>query len=184
MHKNLVPIQIRPHLIPFLYKELKEAADVDYLAIRAKSCKISKNASIGKTLIAILSASKKYQAPDNFYIYFYVPKKITATPTAHIYQIVNGKEELLKVTEKLAKDLNYIFEDLFRYAFVNTVYTAKKYAPNLKTEKIILDFMQTYNLEEHGFKVASMRSLYNREIKNKCALQRFQTKSSNRVLNF
>lgn len=181
MCNTKVPVQIRPHLIAFFYQEFKAASDADYFKIKAKACKITIDSSIGKMLIAILKSQSK---SENFYIYFSVPEKITEKPTAHLYQVIKNKSELLKVSQKLATDLNYLFEDLFRFAFVNTVFTAKKYAPNLQLQNIILDFMQTYNLEEYGYRVDTMRKLYNREVKETNSLKRFQNKSANRVLNF
>jgi hypothetical protein len=181
MPKQTVPVKIKPHLIPFFYKEFKAAADADYFKIKAKACKITIDSSIGKLFTAILQSEIK---AENFYIYFSVPEKINEKPAAHIYQINKNKNELIKVTPKLAIDLNYLFEDLFRFAFVNTVFIAKKYAPHLQYQNIILDFMKEYNLEEYGFRLDSMRKLYNREIKESNSLKRFQTKSANRVLNF
>lgn len=178
-----VPVKIRTHLIPFFYKEFKEADDEAFVKINTKTCAIKKSSSTGKTITAILQNQEGISKNANFYIYFQLPKKITQKPKAHIYQIKKGKEQLVMVPEKIAKDLNYYFEDLFRFAFVNTVQTAKKYAPNLKVQDIIIDFMTKYNLEEYGFRLDSLRTLYNREVKKEQLLLRFQKRCSNRVLN-
>ena len=49
-----------------------------------------------------------------FYIYFYFPEKIASKATAELYQTVNGTNCFLQVPDKLAQDINDIFEDLFR----------------------------------------------------------------------
>ncbi|WP_341221881.1 hypothetical protein [Polaribacter atrinae] len=184
MAQSIVPIKVRPHLIPFFYKEFKADTDAHYLKNRVRACKIVINSSLGKMIRITLEKSDYPVKPQKFYIYFSVPDKVSDKATAEIYQTVKGSNSFLKVPEKVASDINDIFEDLFRYNFVLTVSTALKYAPNLKVEKVILDFMTEYNLEEHGFRLDTMRSLYNREMRESLSLKRFQSKSSNRVLNF
>jgi len=184
MSKSIVPIKVRPHLIPFFYKEFKADTDAHYLKSRVKACKIVINSSLGKMIRIALEKCEHPVKPQKFYIYFSVANRVSNKATAEIYQTVNGTNSFLKVPEHVASDINDIFEDLFRYSFVTTVYTALKYAPHLKVEKVIIDFMTEYDLEEHGFRVASMRSLYNREIKERTPLYRFQSKTSNRSLNF
>jgi hypothetical protein len=179
-----VPIQIRTHLIAFFYEEFKELKDLPFDKISNHSCEIKKESSIGKTVIAILQNQEDIFNTAPFFIYFHKPKGFKDVPTAHIYQIIHGKEKLVRVPKKIAQDLNYIFEDLFRFAFVNTVQTAQKYAPKTKVQEVIIDFMTTYNLEEYGFRLDSLRTLYNREIKKNQLTFRFQKRCSNRVLNF
>ena len=184
MSKTIVPVKLRPHLIPFFNKEFKADVEANYLNSKVKACKIVTNSSIGKLIRIALEKAKVPTKPQKFYVYISVPARITEKTTAEIYQTVNGTNTFLEVPEKVASDINDVFEDLFRFTFVNTVSTAVKYVPGLKVEKVIIDFMQEYELEEHGFRLDSMRSLYNREVKKNTKLNRFQTKSSNRVLNY
>ncbi|WP_271406591.1 hypothetical protein [Tenacibaculum soleae] len=184
MSKTIVPVKLRPHLIPFFYKEFKADVDAHYLNSRVKACKIVTNSSIGKLIRIALDKADLPIKPQKFYIYLSVPSKMKEKSTAHIYQTVNGTNSFLKVPEKVASDINDVFEDLFRFSFVNTVATALKYVPGIKIESVILDFMTEYQLEEYGFRIDSMRSLYNREVKKRSKLTRFQTRSSNRVLNY
>lgn len=179
-----VPIQIRPHLIAFLYYNFKDLSDENFDKIAAKSCEIKKDTAIGKIVLAILENQESIDINKKLYIYFSVPKNINHKTDAHIYQIIKEKEVLVKVPEKIAKDLNYIFQDFFIYAFVNSIQNARKYAPQLKVKDLILDFMLKYNLDEYGFRVDSLRRLYDRDTKNEQLLFRFNTKCSNRVLNF
>jgi hypothetical protein len=179
-----VPIQIRPHLIPFLYYDFKNISDDSFDKISTKSCEIKKDTAIGKIVLAILENQDCINVNKKLYIYFSVPKNINKASCAHIYQIKKNKEELVKVPEKIAKDLNYIFQDFFLFAFVNSIKNIKKYAPHEKVKDLILDFMNKYNLDEYGFRLDSLRRLYDRDVKNDQLLFRFNTKCSNRVLNF
>jgi len=184
MSASVVPLKLRPHLIPFFYKEFKSEVSAHYLKSRVKACKIDSTSSIGKLIRISLEKCEYPIKPQKFYIYLSVQEKITDKSTAKFYKTVSGTHSFLKVPEKVASDINDIFEDIFRYSFVNTVTIALKYAPDLKVNKIILDFMEEYNLDEYGFRLDSLRSLYNREIRKKHKLNRMQSKSSNRVLNF
>jgi len=184
MPASIVPVHLRPHLIPFFYKEFKAEVDAKYLNTRVKACKIDATSSLGKQIRICLEKSDYPIKPQKFYIYLSVSDKVTDKTTAEIYKTVSGVNSFLKVPPKVAADINDIFEDIFRYSFVNTVATAVKYAPNLKLNTIILDFMQEYNLEEHGFRLNSMLRLYYREMAKANKLNRMQSKSSNKVLNF
>jgi len=180
----IVPLKLRPHLIPFFYKEFKPDIDAHYLKHRVKACKIDSTSSIGKLIRISLEKSTHPVKPQKFYIYLSLPEKITDKATAKIYETVNGNNSFLKVPEKVASDINDIFEDLFRFSFVNTVSTAVKYAPKVPLSKIIIDFMTEYNLEEYGFRLNSLCRLYHREVNKEHKLNRMQSKSSNLVLNF
>lgn len=184
MPASIVPVKLRPHLIPFFYKEFKAEVDAKYLNTRVKACKIDATSSLGKQIRISLEKCEFPVKPQKFYIYLAVPERVADKATADIYKTVSGVNSFLKVPTKVASDINDIFEDIFRYSFVNTVATAVKYAPTLKLNTIILDFMQEYNLEEHGFRLNSMLRLYHREISKKNKLNRMQSRSSNKVLNF
>lgn len=183
MPNTIVPVKLRPHLIPFFYKEFKADSEAHYLNSRVKACKIVVNSSIGKMIRISLEKSHYPIRPQKFYIYFSLPEKIKDKSTAQIYQTVNGSNSFLKVPRKVAEDINDLFEDLFRIQFVNTIKTALKYSETIKIETVILDFMKEYCLDEYGFRLDTLRRLYMRYA-NKPALNRMQSKSSNRVYNY
>lgn len=184
MSQAIIPVKLRPHLIPFFYKEFSPEIEAHYLNSRVKACKIVTNSSIGKLIRIALEKIEYPLKPQKFYVYFSFPEKITDKYTAEIYQTVNGTNSFLQVPEKVASDINDIFEDLFRLTFINTVQVAMRYNKNVKLDDVIIDFMTRYELEENGFRLDSMRRMYHREVEKKTLLNRFQSRSSNRVLNF
>jgi len=184
MSQTIVPVKLRAHLIPFFYKEFSPEISAHYLNARVKACKIVTNSSIGKLIRIALEKTDYPLKPQKYYVYFSLPETITDKSTACIYQTVNGVNSFLKVPEKVASDINDIFEDLFRLTFINTIQVAMQYSPGIKLDDIIINFMNKYELEEHGFRLDSMRRMYYREVEKKTLLNRFQSRSSNRVLNF
>ena len=183
MANTIVPVKLRPHLIPFFYKEFNADSDAHYLNTRVKASKILINSSIGKLIRIALEKSDYPVKPQKFYIYFYFPEKIASKATAELYQTVNGTNCFLQVPDKLAQDINDIFEDLFRIQFINTIKIAKKYNPDIKIKNVIIDFIKEYSLDEFNFREKSLRRLYNNNV-NKPLLHRMQTTASNRVLNY
>jgi hypothetical protein len=179
----VVPVKLRPHLIPFFYQEFKEEVAAHYLQHKVKACKLSATSSLGKIIRITLEKSKQPIKPQKYYVYFSIPTKISKC-TAQVYVTEKGKTSFLKVPEKVALHINEIFEDLFRYTFVTRINNVLKYAPDLKLDNLILDFMKEYDLEEFGFRLDSMRHLYHREKKKAFFLSRFQSQCSNRVYNY
>mgnify|MGYP001034430429 CR=1 FL=1 len=180
MSQSIVPVKIRKHLIPFFYKEFK-GKEAFYLDKKVKACKINMTSSIGKMFRITLEKSDYPVKVEKFNMYISISDNVVS---GQMYQCVSGQYSFLKVPEKVAEDLNDILEDQFRIAFVYTVQTAIKYAPNLKIKDIISDFMIEYKLDEYGYRLESMRTLYNREISKNNKMSRMQSKASNRVLNY
>ncbi len=183
MSQSIVPVKIRQHLIPFFYQEFK-GREAYYLNKKVKACKITMTSSIGKMFRITLEKSGYPIKVEKFNIYISVSDELDTKYSAQMYKCVSGKYSFLKVPEKVAEDLNDILEDQFRIAFVYTIKTAAKYAPGIKIKDLISDFMIEYKLDEFGYRLESMRTLYNRELLKNASMSRMQSKVSNRVLNY
>jgi len=183
MSQSIVPVKIRQHLIPFFYQEFK-GKEAYYLNKKVKACKITMTSSIGKMFRITLEKSGYPQKIEKFNIYISVSENRNPKYTADIYKCVSGKHSFLKVPDKVAEDLNDVLEDQFRIAFVYTIKTAAKYAPGIKIKDLISDFMIEYKLDEFGYRLESLRTLYNREVSKDASMSRMQSKVSNRVLNY
>lgn len=185
MSQSIVPVKIRKHLIPFFYKEFK-GEEARYLNKTVKACKITMNSSLGKMIRRSL---EQIDYPEhiekfNMFISIYDQESSNKKTNASLYKCVSGKHSFLKVPEEVEKDLNEILEDQFRITFIASVKSAVKYNQNIKVKDAIADFMLEYGLDEYGYRLESLRTLYNREVKKKALLSRMQIKVSNRVLNY
>ena len=145
MSQSIVPIKIRPHLVPFFYKEFKGTEEAHYLNKRVKSCKISLTSSLGKMIRNSLLQISYPEKIDKFNVFISVTDVEKKEYTAEIYKCVSGQYSFLKVPEKVAADINDILEDQFRLVFFKTVESAVKYAPKIKIKEVIEDFMIAYN---------------------------------------
>lgn len=184
MSQSVVPIKIRPYLIPFFYKEFKGTEEAHYLNKKVKSCKISLTSSLGKMFRNSLVQIDYPEKIEKFNVFITVNDVEKTAYTAGIYKCVSGQYSFLKVPEKIASDINDILEDQFRLSFLITVQTAIKYAPNVKVKDVIEDFMVEYKLDEYGYQLNSLRRLCERWIAEDTKMSRMQSKVSNRVLNY
>jgi len=186
MSQSIVPVKIRPHLIPFFYKEFKGIEEAFYLNKKVKACKINIGSSLGKLFRITLQKSGYPEKIENFNMFISVTNSQSSNPkfSAQIYKYASGNYSFLKVPKEVAEDLNNVLEDQFRIAFVYSVKWALKYSSEIKIKDVISDFMVEYGLDEHGYTLESLRTLYNRQIKEEAGMSRMQSKSSNRVLNY
>lgn len=184
--QNIIPVKIRPHLIHFFYQEFL-GEEARYLNKKVKACKISMTSSIG---IMFSLALEKCNYPikprdiEKYYLYLSIPEHNKKSAFGQVYHTVSGKNSFLEVPEKVAEDLNKVLEDQFRVMMVAYVSGGLKYNKEITLDKILSDFMIEYSLDEFGFKLPSLRRLYNRELEKKAKLSRMQNKYSNRVLNY
>jgi len=83
---NIVPLEIRLHLIPFLYKEF-EGVEYQYLKEKVKVCKIDAKSSFGFTVISTLK-KVYYPVKPNSKFYVYIGINIDSV-TAKMYKLEN-----------------------------------------------------------------------------------------------
>lgn len=177
---NIVPVQIRPHLIPFLYKEF-EGIEVNHLNKKVKACKINPESSLGFMIMLSLQKCKlPVKTTGKYYVYLEIEPAIFSD--SKLFNIAKGNNSFLEVPPALNNKINEILEDMFRIAFQYHTRGMLKANPNLQVRDAIAEFMTEYQLDEYGFNIESIRRLLDRGQKNK--LSRLQHKGANRVLNY
>ncbi len=179
---QIIPINIRPHLIPFLFKEF-EGIEARYLDRHVKSCKITTNSSLGFMFNMILEKADYPDKPDKFNMFISITrtgnKKVYK---ARMYKTEKGKNSFLKVQPEHAEDFNQLLEDLFRTALVFYVEGASESIEKKGlTDKAIKKFMTKYELDEYNFTVSSLRRLYHRQKTKAKKISRFQKQPANRI---
>jgi len=178
-----VPAQIRPHLIPFLFKEL-EGSEACYMARTTKSIKIYPFSSLGKFFYAQMADYGTIGKKDQFIIYLTIERKSLNVYSGLLYASINSVNEQLYLLEPQVKEINNLLEDLFRISYIYYVDGYLEHHPSGEVRQGINRFMEKYDLEELGFNNESLRQLYYREKDKGAKISRMQYQSATRVLNF
>lgn len=181
-----IPIKIRPHLIPFFYQELK-GEEARLQNKRVKACRISLTSSVGMIISMCINRNRavsQVKNIDDYYLYLSISEKNYKKSEGSIYTTSSGERMLLELPEKVADNINCLLEDQFRVSLVSAVDWATKYNKHIDKKTVFEDFMVKYELDEFGFKLNSLRRMYDRESEKDALLSRMQTKASNRVLNY
>lgn len=183
MSRNIVPVNIRPHLVPFLYLEF-EGIQANYLNTKVKAAKISTRTTLGKIIRLLAEKSEKPLKPQKYNIYLSIRNTETTTFFGHVYKCQSGTNTFLRLPHEACKLLNDHLEDVFRNTLVSFVlgYTTKKETGDI-TQAINI-FLDSFNLREYGFSEPTIRRLYNRDLKREGLLGRLQNPISNRFLNY
>lgn len=177
----LIPSYIRPHLVPFLFKEL-EGTEAGYMNKEVKSITIHPSSSLGKYLQAQIATTVKLKKKDKFIIYLTVEKKRFNIFYGLFYIVIDKVKERLMLPEEAVNNINYLIEDMFRIGFI--YYVDGSIAAGKSITNSIDSFIDKYDLLEVGFSNNNLRTLYYREKKKDSKLSRMQFHSSNRVMNF
>ncbi|MFB9055047.1 hypothetical protein ACFFVB_18345 [Formosa undariae] len=190
MSRSIVPVNIRPHLIPFFYQEF-EGIEAQYLTKKVKAAKISTRSNLGKIIRLLLVKSDRPERIENFQAFLSIQNRERSSFFGHIYKAQNGKHTFLRMPESGAKLINDYLEDVFRMALTSFVigYTASSSQTTLFEKKrtvaeALTVFLDTYNLLEYGFSKQTLQKYYEREIKSNATCRRVQTAVSNRGLNY
>lgn len=190
MGRSIVPVNIRPHLIPFLYQEF-EGIEAHYIRTKVKAAKISTRSTLGKIIRLMIEKADKPEKIDNFNVFLNVSDVEKSKFFGSVFKAQSGKHTFLRLPDPGVKLLNDYLEDNFRLSFVAFVcgYTAEPQQQHFfKQTRSIQDaieaFMDTYNLRELGFSKMTLQKYYERETKSDATLRRMQKAVSNRSLNY
>lgn len=175
-----IPVKIRPHLVPFLFKEF-EGKQASYSSRTAKSVIFLPSSSITSYLYTQLNYKKTTRKQDKFILYLIIDVTSKKTYRGTVFIDKKGVKETLYMDEQQVTDLNNLLEDLFRVSM--TSYIEACLECSLSLAKAIRQIMIKYDLEEVGFDEESLRQFFYREKKTP-KLFRFQSKSANRVVNY
>jgi len=162
---NIAPIHIRPHLVPFFFKEF-EGKEAAYLGKKVTAIKVASFSSLGHMMrLFTMQVPKEGKSTDHFNIYL----SVEDTPDGkkyegNYYRYHSGPDSFLDLPQDVHDAINDLMEDIFRMAFISFI-DGYMIAPKAVIIQGINTFIDKYDLLEVGFSTESMRTLYYREKK-------------------
>ena len=181
--EKLIPVQIRPHLIPFLYKEM-EGTEANYMSRRTKSIKIYPFSSLGKFFYSQMSQYGAIGKQDQLMLYLVIEKKSLNVYYGYLYASIKKVNDMVYMEEYQVKEINNLIEDIFRISFIYYVDGFLEHNAMGQITQGIDRFIEKYDLLELGFNTDGLRRLYYREKAKGAQMSRMQYQSATRVNNF
>ena len=184
-YMQIVPILIRPHLVPFFFKE-SEGKEFAYGKLRVKSVLLSPMvSSLGRMIRLLMVKSERYLDIENFNVNLTVADDGNGKKyEGKFYKHESGRNSLLMLPKEANDDINDLMEDMFRMSFISYMNGCVENNGKAGIVAAIDKFIDKYDLLEVGFSNDTLRRLYYREKKNSKIISRFQTKKSPRVMNY
>jgi len=167
MSHTLVPVHIKPHLVPFLFKEFK-AVDCLLDGKTVKAAKVTNFTTLGKFIRLLLE--KTYTAPScdklpQLFLQVEEAPKIQSFLRPH-YKFVDGRSSFLQLPEAGQEFINSYLELIFETAMMFYINSWHEKKGEDGIEPGILKFLSKYNLEEFDYSIISIRRDYYRKLKS------------------
>ena len=178
-----VTLTLREHLIMFFFKE-SEGKEFRYGKTRVKGIQYSAYAgSIGTIIRLLLEKANIPQYVENYNLNIVINEHNDYRKySTKFYKQIDGQNSFLKLPEEVNRDINNLFEDIFRMAFIAFVdgFVAAESGTIVKAIDIWID---RYDLLEFGFSNSTFRRQYYREKDKKPIAGRFQKNMNSSRLN-
>lgn len=182
---SVVPIVIRPHLVPFFFKE-SEGKEAAYGNKKVKSVLFSPNVStVGRIMRLLMIKTGRPLNIDFFNLYLTISDEGNGKKyMGQFYRHENGRNSFLMLPKDASDDINDLLEDMFRMSFASYINGCIENNGEAVIVGAIDKFIDKYDLLEFGFSNDTLRRLYYREKKSGKIIARFQTKKSPKVMNY
>lgn len=182
---QVVPILIRPHLVPFFFKE-SEGKEYAYANKKVKAMLLSPNvSSLGRMIRLLMEKAGRPLNINNFNLCLTISDTGNGKKyEGQFYKHENGKNSFLMLPKDTNDDINDLMEDMFRMSFISYMNGCIENNDEAVIVSAIDKFIDKYDLLEFGFSNDTLRKLYYREKKNSKIISRFQTKKSQKIMNY
>lgn len=166
MSHTIIPVNIKPHLVPFLFKNL-ECVSWNYNGKDVKAAKVTNSTHLGRFIRLLLEKSTQKPECDktlqNFLIVHDTPFQQAFMRSDFKYE--DGRTGFLYLPKSGTKLINEYLEEDFETACMYYIHSRYKSNTDEGLDSIILDFFSKYNLEEFGFNTLRIRRDYYRKVK-------------------
>jgi hypothetical protein len=180
---SLVPIQIRPHLVQFFFKE-SDGKEAFYCNKKHKSVMFSPTVStVGRIIRLLMEKSGTPVKVSNFNLYLTISDTPDNKYSGTFYKQIDGRNSFLKLPEQACEDINDLLDDMFRLTFISYMNGCVENTDDQTVVTAINKFIEKYDLLEFGYSTDTMRQLYYREKKKNRLTARFQIKKATHTLN-
>lgn len=165
---HLLPVTIKPHLIPFLYKEFK-GVEATYYNQKVKAVKISSKSNLGKIINLLVEKSHIKPQCDTTAPIFFLIQDRTRRPSyeGNIMNYADGRNSYLMLPELGVKIINEILSTNFDIAINSFIEGWEKKKGKEGVLDAIMELSNDYQLFEFGFTIAGIRRKYYRWMKEK-----------------
>lgn len=182
---SVVPIHIRPHLVPFFFKE-SEGKEEGYANKRVKAVLFSPMVStVGRIIRLLMTKAGRPLNVANFNLFLTISDDGNGKKySGQFYKHENGRNSFLMLPQDASDDINDLLEDMFRMSFISYMNGCIENNDEAVVISAIDKFIDKYDLLEFGFSNDTLRRLYYREKKNSKIISRFQAKKSPMVMNY
>lgn len=167
MSHTLVPVHIKPHLVPFLFKEFK-AVDCNVDGKTIKAVKVTTFTHLGRIIRMLLEKTYTKPSCDKLPQIFL---QVEEAPTTQAFlrphfKYVDGRSSFLKLPESGQLILNGELERSFENACMFYIYCWHENNKDQGIKKGIIKFLEKFNLEEYDKTVTSIRRDFYRKLKS------------------
>jgi len=182
---SIVPIIIRPHLVPFFFKE-SEGKEFLYGNKKVKTALFSATvSSLGRMIRLLMVKAGKPLNVDNFNLYLSISDDGAGKKyLGQFYKHENGRNSFLMLPKDANDDINDLLEDIFRMSFISYMNGCIENNDEAVIVFAIDKFIDKYDLLEFNFSNDTLRRLYYREKKNDKIISRFQSAKSPKIMNY
>ena len=180
----LIAVNIRPHLVSFLYKELNGQIQADVEGKKVKLANVSRSSLLGQmvqTFEALASETTKKSSSYSIFL------RITndGVKEGAFHSKSDRKYKVLELLPGHVVMINNLLESMFRLSAVEFIKGYAKGSESLNAiNKAIHIFMLDHDLYETELDPESLRRMYYNAIKKKHSLARFQNQTSTRSLYY
>ena len=170
MSRSIVPVQIRPHLVPFFFQEF-EGIEAVYLGKQVKAANISNTKPLGKILRMLVEKADVPEKPEKFTLYLSITEQACF---GQFYKCASGRNSFLKLPAEGSKLIDEHLESIFRSSMIYFIegYLAENDGGQIR--KAVDLFLIKYDLYESGFEIESLRRYYYRVMEDGYFLKKMQ----------
>lgn len=174
MSRSIVPVLIRPHLVPFFFKEF-EGIESFYLNNKVKAARISTGKPLGKIIRLMIQKTNHPEKIDKFQMFLSIQdREYSKVFFGQVYKCANGSNSFLKLPPSGVELINDHLEDIFRTALIYFIEGHCKYNSKAEICRAVDYFLIEYDLYETGFGIESLRRYYYRVMTAQFKLRRMQ----------
>ena len=182
MPQELITVNVRPHLVSFLYQELIGEVEAVYDNKKVKLAKISKSSILGQ-LITVFKQKAKATNTDKITGYSVFLKLIDKEePSGVFHEKKQTSNSILQLMEEDVILINNYLESIYDTSLVEFVkgYSKSSTAYHKGVVKAVEEFMIVHNLFDTETDPMALVRRYYTAIKKKHSLSKLQNQIGNR----